>query len=157
VGLAAPLALVFRSHWSPVQVSRMVPSPQSSKQPEASVVVVVDVEVVVVDDVDVEEVVDVDVDVEELVVDGVVVLVVVGGMAQPDTVVASHASSACRKASHTTPLRQRAAVFAIEAFTRPFRLLRQHGTASGRPQVERPSQRFTAFWQARDRSLEARA
>ena len=46
-----PLAtdVVFFSHCSPVQLSRIVPSPVSVKQPDASVVVVVVISVVVVD------------------------------------------------------------------------------------------------------------
>src|SRR6185436_3704392 len=66
----------FFSHWSPVQVSRIVQLPRSSKQPDAhGVDTHGSVEVVVLDEVDVELL---DVDVVVLLVDVVEVVEIVG-------------------------------------------------------------------------------
>src|SRR5690606_7901466 len=76
------------------------------------------------------------------------VLVVVGALAQPLSVLASHPSAGWRNPAHTTP-RQRVALFLTAPLIAPVGRRSQHTTAPGRPHVESSSQTLTARRHAR--------
>jgi hypothetical protein len=107
-----PAAVVFFSHWSPAQVSWIVPSAVSVKQPDTRVVVVVVVEVELL----------------VIVVDEVGAPVVVVGAEQLAPVAALHAASA--SVLHATFCRLRVALHAFRsAFDRTLQVLGS-GTAA---------------------------